>query len=281
MAAVVNNPLQSNLTKEQLDYLERRYTTASLPGAYSPPRKFYKQLKLEGKYNFSLKQISDWLTNVKGYYFHKQIRRPKKQIPVFSPYPGFMVEADLLSYQSLKKSNKFKQYVLVVIDQCSRKAFGRAITTKSADNIVSALKAIFSSAKFVPENLMVDQGTEFKNHIVQKFCSDKGIDLLFSTNSATSKSSLAERFILTFRILMARILTQKDTRVWVKFLPSVLKNYNASPHSSLKGITPNAAWSMSPAELHMRVYREKTKTKTKIEKKQLKTPKKKIYFSPQ
>ena len=250
------------LSQEDQDFLLKRYTSASLPASFTSPRKFYNQLIKEGKYRFTYKQISDWLQNGKGYYFHKQIRKPKKHVPIFAPFPKYCLECDLLSYATLKKHNKNKQYLFALIDQASRKAFGRAINKKTGANIVSALKSIFSTNKFVPMFLKFDQGSEFLNSTVTNYLKSKNIQIILGSNPTFGKNPLIERFFLNFRLRAARIMTQKGTKVWHKFVKQIFQSYNSTSHSSLNNLTPNEAWLMHPADLHIKVYREYKQRKT-------------------
>lgn len=248
--------MDSSLSNEEQQYLLHLYTTISLPSAYSSPRQLYNEVKKAGKYNLTYNQICEWLKDQKGYYFHKQIRRPKKYVPIFSPYPGYMLEGDLLSYVTLKKYNKNRQYLFALIDQASRKVFGRAIGAKTGDNIVSALKSIFSSNKFFPKKIKFDLGSEFVNTTVKSYLKSKNIQLVFGTNPSVGKNPLIERFFLSFRLKTARLMTHRNTRVWYRYVGQILKSYNSSPHRGINNLTPNEAFVMKPADLFIKIYRD-------------------------
>ena len=265
------------LTQEQLAYLQRKYTTPGSTASYSSPRIFYNEIKKEGKYKITYNQICNFLITQKGYYFHKQIRKAKKNIPIFSPYPKYMCECDLLSYVSLKKHNNNRQYALLIIDQASRKAFGRAIKQKSGDNVLNAMKSIFSSAHYYPEHIKFDSGREFINKKVKSFLESKNVEIVLGLNEASSKCSLIERLNLTLRIKLARLMSQRNTRVWYKYLAPTLRSYNSSPHRGINNLTPNSAWLMTPSELFMKVYKEYKEKKKKPHTKKLKRPRKTSY----
>lgn len=259
--------MADSLTEEQQTYLQKKFTTPSTPASFSSPRTFYNEIKRDGKYKITYKQICNFLIKQKGYYFHKQIRKSKINVPIFSPYPKYMVECDLLSYATIKKHNKNRQYALLIIDQASRKAFGRAIGQKSGNNVLAAMKSIFSSAHFYPEHIKFDSGREFLNRNVKSFLNSKNIEIVLGLNEASSKCSLIERLNLTIRLKLAKLMTQRNSLVWFTNLSAILRSYNSTPHSSLNNLTPNQAWEMPSAELFLKVYKDykpkKKKNKTK------------------
>ena len=88
--------------------------------------------------------------------------------------PFHSISADLLDYTNKPARNY--RYVLVVVDNFSRKMFVRATTAKEADKIAPAMKSILEDIKKEPNNnisnktpkyVITDDGGEFKGNFLK------------------------------------------------------------------------------------------------------------------
>ena len=86
--------------------------------------------------------------------------------------------------------------MLSKIDLFSRKADAEVITSKSALDVLNALKKIIERNK-KPHKVQSDQGSEFFNHLFKKFCKDNSIKHFRITTDL--KASVIERFNRTFQ----------------------------------------------------------------------------------
>ena len=95
-----------------------------------------------------------------------------------------------------------------------------------------------SKSKRRPLELESDRGTEFYNSIFQNFLKLKSIH---HYSRFTDKGpSIAERVIRTIRNLLKKPVLEKGRDDWLSELPSVIKQYKKTIHSSTK-MTPNQA----------------------------------------
>ena len=83
-----------------------------------------------------------------------------------------------------------------------------------------------------PNKLQTDQGTEFLNHVFQKFLRDNNIDF-FTVNSGL-KASVVERFNRTSKNKMYKYFRAKNTLTYIDVLPKLVKSYNNTYHRSIK-----------------------------------------------
>ena len=93
-----------------------------------------------------------------------------------------------------------------------------------------ALEIIFSERK--PKIMQSDDGSEFKNKIVQRYLKDMNIKY-FTTHNQT-KASVVERFNRTLKTKMWKYFTEFNTRSYIDVIEKLVYSYNHSWHRSIK-----------------------------------------------
>lgn len=82
---------------------------------------------------------------------------------------------------------------------------------------------------------------------------DSGITHIL-TSSPEIKANYIERFHRTFRDRLSRHITQFKKRNWINIYQKIIDQYNASPHSSLSGLSPNDVNKGNAPELFYSMY---------------------------
>ena len=159
---------------------------------------------------------------------HKPIKRKFKKRRVLVNGIDEIWAADLVDMQAFSKFNRGVKYLLAVIDILSKYGWLVPLKDKTGKSVASALKTIFKERK--PEKMWVDKGKEFYNKDVKELVE------LYSTENE-EKSSVVERWIRTMKEKMWKYFTDKSTNVYIDILPSLVKDYNNTRHSSIK-MTP-------------------------------------------
>ena len=159
---------------------------------------------------------------------HKPIRRKFKKRRVLVNGIDEIWAADLVDMQAFSKFNRGVKYLLAVIDILSKYGWLVPLKDKTGKSVASALKTIFKERK--PEKMWVDKGKEFYNKDVKELVE------LYSTENE-EKSSVVERWIRTMKEKMWKYFTDKNTNIYIDILPSLVKDYNNTKHSSIK-MTP-------------------------------------------
>ena len=207
------------------------YLDPSHPASFGGLDAVYRAVKENGKSKISRKQVQDWLSQQDVYTLHKPARRHYKRSRVIVPGINAQFQADLVDVQRLSRYNKGYKYLLTCIDIFSKYAWVVPLKTKQGQELVKAFKNILSSRR-KPIKLQTEQGTEFLNSVFQKFLRDNDIDF-FTVNSGL-KASVVERFNRTFKNLMYKYFTAKNTLAYVDVLPQLIKSYNNTYHRSIK-----------------------------------------------
>ena len=141
--------------------------------------------------------------------------------------------ADMIDYKI--SNNKGYRYIFIVIDNFSKYLWAIPLKNKYSQTITNEFLNILTTSKRKPDKIESDRGTEFYSSIFQNFLKNKNIQHF---SRFTDKGpSIAERVIRTVRNLLKKPIFLAGEASWINELPSVIKKYNNSIHSSTK-MTP-------------------------------------------
>lgn len=130
--------------------------------------------------------------------------------------------------------------VLTIVDCYSR--FFNAIPMKSIDtkHLIKSLQNIFGLFGY-PENITLDNGSQFNNGEFKNYAKTIGATLNFTTPYSPWQNGLIERNNKTFKDFVKKTLTAGDN--WIEELPCFLLTTNS---------TANSTTGKTPAELFMK-----------------------------
>ena len=144
--------------------------------------------------------------------------------------------ADMIDYKI--SNNKSYRYIFIVIDNFSKYLWAIPLKNKYSQTITNEFSNILTTSKRKPLKLESDRGTEFHHSIFQNFLKSKNIQHF--PRYTDKGPSIAERVIRTIRNLLKKPVFLAGNADWISELPSVVKKYNNTIHSSIK-MTPNQA----------------------------------------
>ncbi|KAF7650867.1 hypothetical protein LDENG_00119490 [Lucifuga dentata] len=133
--------------------------------------------------------------------------------------------------QALAEHNDGFNYLLMVIDVLSKKAYVHVLKRKMAGELVRAFESVFKDSQTL-EKLRTDASKEFFNKSFQSLMKKHGI-IHFATAS-NLKASVIERFNQTLKIRMWRYFMANNTRRYLNVLQDLVKSYNHNYHTSIK-----------------------------------------------
>ena len=144
--------------------------------------------------------------------------------------------ADMIDYKI--SNNKGYRYIFIILDNYSKYLWGISLKNKYSQTITNEFSNILTTSKRKPLKIESDRGSEWYNSIFQNFLKAKNIHHYSRfTDKGPSK---AERVIRTVRNLIKKPVFEKGRADWLSELPSVIKQYNNTIHSSIK-LTPSQA----------------------------------------
>ena len=109
------------------------------------------------------------------------------------------------------------------------------LKNKYSKPITEEFSTLLSSSKRSPLKIESDRGAQFYNSIFLNFLKSKIIH--HSSRFRDKGPSVAERVMRTLRNLFKKPVFEKGNADWLSELPSVIKQYNNTIHSSVK-LTP-------------------------------------------
>ena len=146
---------------------------------------------------------------------------------------------DLADTVDYKTSNiKGFRYFFLIIDNYSKYLWGILLKIRHSQTITNDFMNILSTSKRRPLKLESDRGAEWFNSLFQNFLKTKNRQ---HYSRFTDKGpSTEERVIRTITNLLKEPVFLAANADWVSELPSVVKKYSNTIHSSTKK-TPNQA----------------------------------------
>ncbi|GJU48345.1 ribonuclease H-like domain-containing protein [Tanacetum coccineum] len=193
---------------------------------------------------------------------HKASCKSKIQNSISQPL--FMLHMDLFG-PTFVSSLMHKKYGLVVTDDYSRYTWVFFLATK--DETTGILKKFITEIENLVDKkvkiIRCDNGTEFKNSVMNDFCAMKGIRREFSVARTPQQNGVAERrnrtLIEAARTMLAD--SKLPTTFWAEAVNTacyvqnrvlVVKPHNKTPYELFRGRTPSLSF-MRPFGCHVTI----------------------------
>ncbi|GJT23841.1 ribonuclease H-like domain-containing protein [Tanacetum coccineum] len=184
----------------------------------------------------------------------------------FSPItkPLFMLHMDLFG-PTFVSSLMHKKYCLVVTDDYSRFSWVFFLRTKdeTSEILKNFIKEIENLVDKKVKIIRSDNGTEFKNHVMDEFCREKGIKREYSVARTPQQNGVAERknrtLIEAARTMLAD--SKLPTTFWAEAVSTacyvqnrvlIVKPHNKTPYELFRGIKPAIGF-MKPFGCHVTI----------------------------
>ena len=166
-----------------------------------------------------------------------------------SDVPGSRFALDVLhvnrqSWGSTTGASKDYKYILTCVDVCSRWAIAIPLESITSESILKALIWNVVSLYGLPEEWIVDGGSEFKGDFDQAFVL-MGRKIHRSVAYHHEGNGAVERFNRTLCDIISKMVVDEAKlthKAWVDLLPWAILAYNSSVHKALsshsEGLTP-------------------------------------------
>ena len=171
--------------------------------------------------------------------------------------------ADMIDYKI--SNNERYRNIFIMKDNYSKYLWAIPLKNKYSQIITNEFSNILTTSKRKPLKIEADRETEFYKSIFQNFLKSKNIH---HYSRYTDKGpSIAERVIRTIRNILKKPVFEKGNADWISELPSVVKKYNNTIHSSTKMIPIQASKKSNEKTVldNLRDDRVKQKPKFRLE----------------
>lgn len=182
---------------------------------------------------------------------HKPARKFFERRPFIQKGINDTLQLDLVEMIPYSKANRGYKYILMAIDCFSKRAFARALKTKTGTEVSQATKSILEEIGSAPKNIQTDLGKEFYCAPFKSLMNKNGINH-YSTYTEM-KASIVERLNRTIKGRMWKEFGFVGSYEWLEILDSIIENYNRSYHRTIK-MKPNQVNSSNEQNLLATVY---------------------------
>ncbi|GJU99986.1 ribonuclease H-like domain-containing protein [Tanacetum coccineum] len=193
---------------------------------------------------------------------HRASCKSKVLNPITKPL--FMLHMDLFG-PTFVSSLMHKKYCLVVTDDYSRFTWVFFLTTKdeTREILMSFIKEIENLVDKKVKIIRTDNGTEFKNKVMDDFCREKGIKREYNVARTPQQNGVAERRNRTFIEATRTMLVDSKlpTMFWAEAVSTacyvqnrvlVVKPHNKTPYELFRGFKPALSF-MRPFGCHVTI----------------------------
>ena len=213
-------------------------------------------------HSLSPKRLKKWREYEDMHTRYKDTPRRTKipQRPYKILNPDAIWEGDLIDMRrwKRKRGNNNTGFILVLVDQFTKKVYAATCKSKSGQDVLQALKQIFESDTLSrPSILYTDNGLEFTNHYVKQYLTRVLKIRHVTTKSQSIKCAIAERTNRTLKCQLTRVASVNNG-TYLPSLRSVVSNYNMTKHSAI-GVAPDRVDPLNVDEVHQELYKHQSK----------------------
>ena len=148
--------------------------------------------------------------------------------------PHGRIFADVVNFPPHKASKGY-QYILLASDAFSRKLYGRKLSSTSGLEVARALREIIHEIGAKPQELMTDNGPEFKNADVRAMLEHEGVFQTFKEVGDFNVMSQLDSAIKSFKRSIALHKGKDPQFQWASHLQEVIDGENKVPRDHLLG----------------------------------------------
>ena len=163
---------------------------------------------------------------------HKPISQKFKKIKVYSSFKDNIWCVDLADMQFISTYNKGIKYLLCVVDLFSKYTFVVPLKDKKGVSIVNTFQKILNNSDRKPNEIWVDQGSEFYNNVFKKWLKDNDISMYSTHNEG--KSVAAERFIKTLKNKVYKHMTSISKNIYYDVLDDIFNECHNIYHRTIR-----------------------------------------------
>ena len=163
-------------------------------------------------------------------------------------WPFDKIPIDLVT--ECETSTSGNKHILSIIDHLTGWPEAFPILSKSAEAIVSTFINQYLPVHMCLRCILLDNGTEFKNQLLDQILQQLGIDCIFSAPYHPQRNGKLE---VSHKYLKPTLkkLCQKDPRNWDKYINQVLTSYRVTPNLATAEIPFFPVYSRHPnLQLH-------------------------------
>ena len=170
---------------------------------------------------------------------------PKMEIPNRAETPGTLTHSDVWGPARTESIGGSKYYISFT-DDCTRRCTVEFMKLKSqaSEKVKQYLIHLQNRCGKTPKIIRVDNGTEYINADLMKWCKDRGIEVQQTAPYSPEQNGLAERLNRTLIELARAMLIAKKLpeMLWAEAVSHAAYLRNRASTRALQGATPEGLW---------------------------------------
>jgi hypothetical protein len=174
-------------------------------------------------------------------------RTPPKKGFIVAFNPNERAQMDLIDMSKFGQTNKGYNWIFLIVDIFTRKAWAYLMKNKNEGSINDVLKQYLG--KYQPDLIVSDNESGFKSRIVQKLMEAHQVAHDMVEPQDHKALGVVDRAVQTIKNAIYKYLKAKNTTSYVSQLPRIVEAYNATPHSGIENIAPNDASAKENVEM--------------------------------
>ena len=233
-------------------------TDEEIRTAYRNPKTGLTGLHLFARHiGEDVERVKKVLLSEDPYTLNKNTIRHFPRKLTYSPHFFNQLQIDLMDVSPWAAQNDNVKFLFIAIDVFSRYVWVYPIKNKSAETVLHCLKQLIASEGKIPKYIQTDEGKEFFNTSMNKFCAEN--DIIHFHTYTEIKCALAERFIRTLRMRLTRLWDIRGTFHYLDVLPEIIEGYNNGYHSTIKTSPAEARKEENNLEINETLYAKQQK----------------------
>ena len=224
---IIYKPLQCIKNKNKQAQLIKEFHDSPLAG-HLGIRKTVLRLKQRYVWKNMRKMVRDYIMNCDKCLRNKQTKHIKEEMNITETPTSSFETIEIDTVGPLRISNSYR-YILTMQCELTKYVVAYPIETKEAHVIAKTLVEQFILKYGCFKVLKSDNGTEFKNELMNEICKLLKIDQKFSAPYHHQSIGTLER---NHRVMNEYMLNFVDDLEWDKWIPYYTFAYNTTPHVS-------------------------------------------------
>ena len=159
-----------------------------------------------------------------------------------------LVEIDLMDFRNCScDCSEPHRWAMNIIDHHTKFTHVSPLHSKNADEVVTVLKTFCYTYGF-PQKILTDNGKEFKNQKMEKFCQENGIEQAHGSPRTPTTQGLVERSNRSWKEDMRAIIVSqtRGTARWCEYTMEAAYTRNISYHRAIKQSPYEAVFGIKP-----------------------------------
>lgn len=216
--------------------IETIYEDNNFPGA----EKLYKLVVKEHP-DITRSDIVKFLKQQKEEQLLKIKKKPSQLGHITASKVNEIWQVDYFIMRKFQEFNKGYSYILAVVDVFSRKAYAIPLKIKDATTTINAFQDLMKQNDVSPIVMMTDQDGTFLSNEFQKYLEKNEIILEMNVLNDHFALGIIDNFARRLKTIFSKIFIRTGKKNWIDYIDKVVSQYNKTPHSALKGLSPNQA----------------------------------------